>query len=974
VTALAPASTHAAFNLLRETVIAELRTTARLYQHKQTGAQVLSMENDDENKVFGISFYTPATDSTGLPHIMEHSVLCGSRRYPVKEPFIELVKGSLATFINAMTFADKTVYPVASQNVQDFYNLIDVYLDSVFYPRISEDTLRQEGWHYEAVSKEEPLVYKGVVFNEMKGAYSSPEGLLGRLLERSLFPDTPYQYDMGGDPRAIPSLTYDQFKAFHDTYYHPSNALIYFYGDDDPAKRFEIIDAYLKDFTALPATATTPLQAPFAAPRTITQAYDASEGQEDSFVALAWVLGETSHPESMALRILNEILIGSPAAPLYKALIDSGLGEGISLSGIDDQLRQMYFYLALSGVADENVPQVEALVLSTLQTLAEQGIDAQQIESVLNTSEFELREMNTGAYPRGLFMMMNALSTWVYGGDPLAPLAFEAPLAKMKADLAANPRYFEGLIRRYLLENPHRSIIQLKPDSQLAEQREAEERQKLAAVRSSLSPQAFDDLLAETHRLRSQQETPDSLDDLAKLPTLSISDLSPTVRKIPTAEASLHGATILSHDLFTNGILYLDIGFNLHALPSEYLPLVELFGTALLEMGTNSQDFVKLAQRVGSKTGGIDASRFSSMRRDGQSSSAYLFLRGKCTPAQSDDLLAIIRDLLLAVNFDNKARFAQIVGEEKSDLEAAVVPSGHTFVDTRLRANFNEIDWAEEQMSGIAYLNYVRALAKQVEDDWAGVLAKLEAMRKLLINQAGLIINLTADAPTLTMAHHKLDTLLQALPNTPFTAQKWGGPALPNHEGLTIPAQVNYVGLGGDLFAAGYTLHGSYMAITRVLSTGYLWDKIRMQGGAYGAFAQLDPYAGLFTFGSYRDPNLLGTLDNYAGAAAYLRELSLNQAEVTRAIVGAIGSLDRYQLPDAKGYTALIRHLVGETDATRQKTRDQVLNTTLADFHRFGDALAALVQNASIKVIGSVAALERANTERDNFLAISKVL
>lgn len=970
-------SLQSGFELVREQHIAEINTLARLYRHAHTGAQLLSMVNDDENKVFGITFATPPTDSTGLPHIMEHSVLCGSRKYPLKEPFVELIKGSLKTFLNAFTFSDKTCYPVASTNTADFYNLIDVYLDAVFYPRITPAILQQEGWHYELENAADPLTYKGVVFNEMKGAYSSPDNLLGRKIEQSLFPGTVYHVDSGGDPRVIPDLTYEQFKQFHDTYYHPSNAFIYFYGDDDPDERLRLLDAYLRDFQPIQVGRDIPLQPRFAEPTRMVFGYDA--GDEDSaskksMVSLNWLLTETTDAETlMGLEVLSYILIGTTGAPLRKALIDSGLGENITRGGVENQVRQAYFSTGLKGIAADDADKVEALVIDTLRQLVEQGIDTDLIEAALNTVEFQVREMNTGSFPRGLALMISALSTWVYDGDPLAPIQFEAPLASIKAK--AYSGYFEGLMRAYLLDNPHRTSVLLKPDPTYSEQIEAEEQDRLAQVKESLTPDDIERIIAETKALKLAQETPDSPEALATIPSLTLADLDKTIKAIPVEIGESGGAQILFHDLFTNGIAYIDIGFDLHRLPQDLLPYLSLFTRALLQMGTTDGDFVRLQRRIGSKTGGLRASSLTSSIYGAESSAAWLLLRGKGTMAQVDDLLAIMTDVLLKLTLDDKARFRQLVLENKASFETGIVPSGHTVADRRLRAHFTEADWLEELTGGVTQLFFLRQLLEMIDTDWETVLDKLETIRRLLIDRAGMVVNVTMDAANWAHTQPKIDAFLGGLPHHDSARYAWQHEVFhPTYEGLVVPSQVNYVVKGASLYNLGYERHGSTAVVNNYLRTTYLWERVRVQGGAYGGFCSFDGRSGVFTYLSYRDPNLIGTLDTYDKAGDFLRGAHLDDKELTRSIIGAISAMDAYQLPDAKGYSSLVYHLTGETDALRQQRRDEVLATTLHDFQRFAEALDAVRDNGLIVVVGSEDSLTKANNTRDNFLTLTKVL
>lgn len=448
---------HRDFELLKTQNIPELNTEARLYRHIETGAQVLSLINEEDNKVFGITFRTPPKDSTGVAHILEHSVLCGSRKYPVKEPFVELLKGSLKTFLNAFTYPDKTCYPVASTNTQDFYNLIDVYLDAVFYPLITRHIFQQEAWHLDMEDASGPITYKGVVYNEMKGAYSSPDSLLAEYSQRSLFPDNTYGFDSGGEPSSIPTLTYEEFLEFHRRYYHPSNARIYFYGNDDPDRRLDILSTFLNDFTRMEIDSGIPLQGPFPSPRRVMRAFAASdsEGKPKGMMTVNWLLPELSSPElNLSLQVVQYVLLGMPGSPLRKALIDSGLGDDIAGTGLEKELRQGYFSTGLKGIAPENADRIESLIIETLESLAREGVDVETIEAALNTVEFRLRENNSGAYPRGLVLMLRSLSTWLYDGDPLALLAFDAPLSRVKSRFLTDRSYFRQMIEKCFLEIP----------------------------------------------------------------------------------------------------------------------------------------------------------------------------------------------------------------------------------------------------------------------------------------------------------------------------------------------------------------------------------------------------------------------------------------------------------------------------------------------------------------------------------------
>lgn len=971
-------SGHPAFELIREETIPEVSSNARLYRHRKTGAEVLSLVNDDENKVFGITFKTPPEDSTGVAHILEHSVLCGSRKYPVKKPFVELLKGSLHTFLNAMTFADKTAYPVASQNLQDFYNLVDVYLDAVFFPLITEDTFRQEGWHYELESSQAPMVYKGVVFNEMKGAYSSAAAVLGKKSQLSLYPDTTYGVNSGGDPSAIPDLTYEYFKAFHTKYYHPSNARIVFYGDDDPEARLDLLDPVLSQFDRIDLDATIPVQPRWSAPKKLVETYASGPiepGKKTSMLTVNWLLDMQGSPgEVLALNMLEYILVGNSAAPLRKALIDSGLGEGLSGSGFVEDLRQPYFTVGLKGIDEADADRVEALILDTLAELARDGIDKQTVEAAVNSLEFAMRENNTGSYPRGISLMFRSMRTWLHGGDPLEPLSFEAPLAALKAELSGGKRVFEELISSYLVANTHRTTLLLKADPDQGARENAEERARLDAAQRALDAEALEAVRETTRKLKELQETPDDPAELAKIPTLTLADLPRSNKTIPIERGSIEGVPAYRHDLPTNGVLYLDFGFDMKAVPGDLLPLVPLFSRALLQTGTSKESFVALTQRIGRSTGGIGFQRINSTRTDGASTAAWLVLRGKAVPDKVGELLVIIGDVLTDAQLGNRERIRQMVLEAKAGFESSLAGMGNGIVGLRLRAQLNESDWASEQMGGVSNYFFLRDLAKRIDSDWPGVEAQLQALRRHLINRSSMVVNITADAGMIAAAETQVASFLRDLPDAPpGEPGAWGFAASQRSEGLTFPGQVNYVAKGGNLSAFGFVPSGSTAVAIKHLNTTYMWDKVRVQGGAYGGSSSFDIFSRSFAFTSYRDPNLLGTIDNYDGAASFLRK-PVSQQDLTRSIIGVIGTVDAYRLPDAKGFVSMVWELIGDTEAARQARREQILSATQKDFEALADALDQVARYGRVVVLGSETAIKAANDERGAFLEVTRVL
>ena len=951
------------FSLLYETTVEELSSTVRLFRHEATGSQLLSFTNSDANKVFGVSFRTPPADSTGVAHILEHSVLCGSKKYPVKEPFVELLKGSLQTFLNAFTYPDKTCYPVASANVKDFRNLTDVYLDAVFFPVISRNIFRQEGWHLEQSGGDAPdspdagFALKGVVYNEMKGAFSSPESVLDRFCLHALFPDTVYGLESGGDPAVIPDLTYENFYNFHATYYHPSNARFFFWGDDNEEERLEQVGAVIGQFTAIAVNSAIGRQAFFKTPRTLSVPFAAAE-EEKGMVVLNWLGPDVAETElGLGLRMLDHILTGMPASPLRRTLIESGLGEDLAGKGLETELRQLTFDTGLKGVAPEDAQAVEDCVMDCLQELVQNGIGAEHIEAAINSVEFALRENNTGRFPVGLSVMLRALTTWLHDGDPLSPLCFEKPLAVIKGRLHTGEAYFEGLIKKWLLDNPHRVRVTLAPDTSLSARQIAEEQERILAMTSFLDEKAIAGLKAEVTELEAWQHTPDTPENLASIPRLGIGDL-------PLENASIPGVwhdntSLFFHPLPTGGIVYANAFFGLDSLANErmdeVIPFLPLLGRALLELGTRKKDFVALNMAIAAKTGGMDADCLFASRLDTAAPVARFVLEGKAAPDKVQDLFALMTEVLLEADLDQPERFLRMVLEEKARMEHSLVPSGHMVVATRLLAGFSAAGKLSEMTGGVSYLFFLRDLATRIQKDWGAVLATLSGLRQSIFTSASLSMNITATPEQEEAVCALARSFAGAMPATsPAPAILAGSPLpRPAAEALLLPAQVQYTGKVFSLYDAGYAWHGSALVIRNYLRTGYLWENVRVRGGAYGCVCGLERASGGFYMVSYRDPSILPTLAVYDKMAEHLMHNAPDKAALEAAIVGAIGEMDTYLLPDAKGRVAFSRHLTGETEAMRSKARQEVLGTTADHFRAFGQALArAGEQKTQVAALG----------------------
>ncbi|KFK35994.1 hypothetical protein AALP_AA4G064300 [Arabis alpina] len=974
------------FEKVREEFISECKSKAILFKHKKTGCEVMSVSNDDENKVFGVVFRTPPKDSTGIPHILEHSVLCGSRKYPLKEPFVELLKGSLHTFLNAFTYPDRTCYPVASTNTKDFYNLVDVYLDAVFFPKCVDDihTFKQEGWHYELNHPSEDISYKGVVFNEMKGVYSQPDNILSRITQQALCPENTYGVDSGGDPKDIPKLTFKEFQDFHRQYYHPSNARIWFYGDDDPVHRLGVLSEYLDMFDASPAQDSSKVepQKLFSGPRRIVEKYPAG-GDDDlkkkHMVCLNWLLSDKplDLQTQLALGFLDHLMLGTPASPLRKILLESGLGEALVNSGVEDELLQPQFSVGLKGVSDDNVQKVEELIMNTLRKLADEGFDTDAVEASMNTIEFSLRENNTGSFPRGLSLMLQSIGKWIYDMDPFEPLKYEEPLKSLKARIAeeGSKAVFSPLIEKLILNNPHCVTIEMRPDPEKASQEEAEEKNILEKFKASMTEEDLAELARATEELRLKQETPDPPEALKCVPSLNLSDIPKETTYVPSEVGDINGVKVLRHDLFTNDILYAEVVFDMGSVKQELLPLLPLFCQSLLEMGTKDLSFVQLNQLIGRKTGGISVYPLTSSVWGRDDPCSKIIVRGKSMVGCAEDLFHLMNSVLQEVRFTDQQRFKQFVSQSRARMENQLRGSGQGIAAARMDAMLNTAGWMSEQMGGLSYLEFLHTLEQKVDQDWEGISSSLEEIRKSLLSRNGCIVNMTADGNSLTSTEKFVGKFLDLLPEKSSGELVTWDSRLPlRNEAIVVPTQVNYVGKAGNIYDSGYELDGSSYVISKHISNTWLWDRVRVSGGAYGGFCDFDSHSGVFSFLSYRDPNLLKTLDIYDGTGDFLRGLDVDEDTLTKAIIGTIGDVDSYQLPDAKGYSSLLRHLLNVTDEERQIRREEILSTSLKDFKEFAEAIDSVRDKGVAVAVASQEDIDAANKESSNFFDVKKGL
>ena len=952
------------FTLVEERSMAEVNGTARFYRHNATGAQIVSVTNDDENKVFGVTFRTPPKNSTGVAHILEHSVLCGSKKYPTKEPFLVLLQSSLQSFLNAFTFPDKTCYPVASANLQDFYNLIDVYIDAVFHPIISENIFRQEGWHLEAETSDGPWLYKGVVYNEMKGVYSSPDSRLSEESQHAIFPDTLYSLDSGGRPDEIPSLSYEEFRDFHSRYYHPSNSRFFFWGDDPEEERLAIVARALAGKGHCDVDSSISLQPAFAAPTRVTRAYPAEKGAKCLFT-VNWLTGKRGDLErTLTLEMLQHILEGMPGSPLRRALISSGLGEDTTGDGLQMDLAQTSYSTGLKGVAEEDLPRAEELIFSTLKELAEKGIDKSLVEAAVNTVEFSYRESNTGNFPQGLAAMLQCLATWLYDENPLDSLAWEKPLASIKERLAKGDPVFEEAIRTLFLENPSRATVVLTPDEGLAARIEEEEAARVSAAQAAMSLKEREEVVRITRELQKAQATPDTPEALASIPSLDLGDLPSHNRLTQRAIQETSDFTMVGHELPTRGVAYMNLLIPLPKLPVRLVPSLSLFLRTFRDVGTARRDYTELGALIAAKTGGLGASLTMVNHTDGNLR-CYLNLTGKAVSSKVQDLFDILNEILLEPIKDKDVlsqRLKEMLLEDKAGLEQDLVASGHKAASTRVLTHFSPAAVIGEAMDGIHYLNTLRSRLDNWDTALPQLLEDLDELRRLLVVARPGVVHCVGSTDDMENVARLAEHVWHALPGGARVdgTQCISLAAPVGAEVFATPSQVNYVAKGCNLKALGYSYHGSAAVIMRHLARSYLWEQVRVLGGAYGAFCSLDRTSGNFVCSSYRDPNVEKTVAVYDSMADYLAGISLTREDLTRAIVGTIGDLDLYRLPEARGAYSLGRWLAGESDEALQALREEILSTTNDDFRAFAPILKEAASKGETCVIGGANAARAA--------------
>ncbi len=948
--------TYYGFKLIEEKPIAEINSHGRLFVHEKTGAQLLHLENDDDNKTFAIAFRTPPEDDTGLPHILEHSVLCGSRNFPSKEPFTELLKGSLQTFLNAMTTSDFTMYPVASRNEKDFFNLMHVYLDAVFYPNIYDkpEIFKQEGWHYELDSLEDEITYKGVVYNEMRGAFSSPDTILSRSIEKVLFPDTQYGKESGGDPEAIVTLSREQFLAFHKKYYHPSNSKIILYGDGDLLKQLEFIDKnYLSHFEKLEIDSKIREQPPFAEPKELIIDYPISDDEDEkdkAYLSLAFVTGRIDEGDNfLGLDILEDILLETPASPLKKALLDAGIGKSVSGS-FENWVLQPYIQIVVKYTNPEMKEKFKETVFNTLKKLASEGMDKKLVEGAINAAEFRLREADFHGRPKGLIYAFTLFSGWNHDFSPFKFLEYEKMLNNIRAQVDSG--YFEKLIERYLLQNPHHAYIVMQPKHGLLKQKQEEIKKKLAEYKNSLSKEELEQLVAETAELKRKQKEPDPPEALAKFPLLSIADVNPKAEEIPLEISEEAGVKLLSHPLPTNKIVYQNLYFPLDAVPTETLPYAALLAEVLGVISTEKTHYSDLANEINIHTGGIKFEVEAFANKDNVDQySPKLIVKSKALLNKLPQLNRLLDEIISLTRFDDKKRLREIINQAKTNYQMQVM-RGFYAEFIRLQSYFSKSGQFTERMRGISFYRFLGELSKNFDSKADEIIENLQSVKKLIFRKDGLLISITHDKDAFGEVKTQLPVLFANLPTGEIAPVEHKFDFSQKNEGLMIPGNVQYVAKGYNFKKLGLPYRGSMQVLKTVASLDYLWNKVRVEGGAYGPRTLIDKN-GTFMLGSYRDPNLAKTLDIYSNLPNYLEKFDADEREMTKYILGTISSLDKPMTPAMKGTVATARYLTGITQDDMQRERDEVLATKPPDIRQFAELVQKVLEANTFCVLGN---------------------
>lgn len=948
----------AEYEILDEHRVEDVQSDGFILRHKKSGARIAVLSNNDDNKVFYIGFRTPPEDETGVPHIIEHTTLCGSKKFPVKDPFIELAKGSLNTFLNAMTYPDKTVYPVASCNDQDFKNLMDVYLDAVFNPNITkyEEIFKQEGWHYELTGKDDELKINGVVYNEMKGAYSSPDEVLSSQIYRSLFPDNTYSKDSGGNPEYIPKLTYEAYLDFYHKYYHPSNSYIYLYGDMDVVERLEWLDKeYLSLYDYKKVNSEINKQPAFDEIKNVEAQYSITmdDTQENkTYLSYNRVVGDTlDEMLYQAFDVLDYALVSSPGAPVKQALIDAGIGDDVYGSYDAGILQPVFSFVAKNANASQ-ADEFESIIESTLKEVVKTGINKEALLAGINSSEFKFREADFGQFPKGLLFGLNCLDSWLFDDmKPFIHLECLGTFAKLRK--AVDTDYFEKLIQEYLLDNTHGSSVTVKPKRGLGNEREEALAKELSDYKASLSDEEIKKLIEDTEHLKKYQEEPSSDEDLRKLPMLTRADMKKNAMPFSNIEDELLDVKVVRHDIESNGIDYISFLFDTGDFAQSELGYLGFFTNALGLVSTEKYSYTDLANATNIYTGGISTGTASHPDIKDRNNFVFKFeVKLKVLEKNLDKALELMEQMLLSSDFTDTKRLGELVAQIKARLQANLSSSGHLVAAMRSMSSFSRYALYQDELKGIAFYRSICRIEKELSESPKSVSDKLAAIAKKLFARNRMLISFTGNNEAYGNAKPSLEKVM-----TGFNKMSAVGNQAEVHfntakEAFIDASQIQYVAKTGDFICEGYEYTGALRLLRIILSYDYLWINVRVKGGAYGCMNTF-LRSGESYFVSYRDPNLSDTLDVYDRIPEYIKSFSPDERDMTKYIIGTFSALDTPMNPEAKGSRSLSAYLEGITYEQIQKERNEILNAQPEDIRRLADLVEAVLKKDSICVIGN---------------------
>ena len=967
---------HSAYEVITDRKIEDLNSQGYLLRHKKTGARVFILSNDDENKVFYIGFRTPPYDSTGLPHILEHSVLCGSDKYPVKDPFVELCKGSLNTFLNAMTYPDKTVYPVASCNDQDFKNLMDVYMDAVFHPNIykHEEIFRQEGFRYELENKDDDIKINGVVYNEMKGAFSTPDDMMDREIFNTLFPDTPYGVESGGDPDVIPELTYEKFLEFHGKYYHPSNSYIYLYGDMDVEERLEYLDKeYLSKYEAIDIDSSIGMQKPFDKTMKLVKQFSvtADEPMENNTYLSYNVVVDTALNRELylAFQVIDYCLIGAPGSILTERLMKSGLVSDID-AVYENGILQPYYSIIGKGANKSDLDEFISTVKDELEKAVKNGLDKDMIRAAINIFEFKYREADFGRYPKGLMYGLQALDSWLYDEkDPFMHIVANDTYAFLKSKVDTD--YYESLIEKYLLNNAHSSIVVLEPERGLNTKKDKELADKLSKMKAAMSDSDIVKLVEDTKALKAYQEEPSSQEDLEKIPLLKISDIKREAKKYQYEECKAGNNTLVTHDIFTNGIGYISMYFDLKDIPVSYLPYVGLMCNLLGFMNTSNYSYTELTNKINISTGGISTT--ATTLTDFAEPSKYSTLAKVRVKALYENLpvaFDLMRELIVNTDYSDDARLLELLNMIKTRMQPSIMSAGHSTAFKRAMSYISEADACKEKLGGLDFYRLISQIIDDYDnekDELKDILAKVA---KIAFRKENVIIDYIGEerthaqiAPMVEQFCNKLITEEVSLPDEGFKLEKL-------NEGLKTSGQVQYVAKVGNFRDGGLEPTGALAVLKVIMGYDYLWNNVRVKGGAYGCMSGF-AHSGIGYFVSYRDPKLKKTLDIFDGAADYIEKFECSDRDMTKFIIGTIADVDSPLTPYDEGMESFGAYFTHKSNADKQKSRDEILTCDVNAVRKLSAHIREIMKADAICVVGAEDKIEE---NKELFLNIGDLL